>query len=538
MSTSVPALPRMTLRQSVALVWRTLRSMRTALILLLLLAMASVVGSLIPQLPNSPERVATYQVEHPLVGGFYRRAGLFDVFGSWWFALIATLLFVSLVACLLPRTRAHLRALRQRPLQARELDGFPQFAERRVVVSPDRTVEVAQRILRRRLFRVSRALGTVGTVGTVAPSDTPGTPTASLAAEKGLARELGSLVFHWAFLLILIGVVYGKGTGFTGRAAIVEGQTWTDAQANYDGEIRTGRFFSGDYTGTQVRLVDFEDTFRRTGQPMDFVSRIELLDADGASLGETDVRVNHPAEVDGLRIFQYGYGWAPVITIGDGQRTLFDGPVIFTQDTAPEEVGQLAMPWHGVLKLPSLDPQVGLEVVLWPDLYAFLRFRQTGEPVAMTEAHDPFITVQAFRGPLTDPSLSGLETAPMREWNRVLVGRGQTKTLGEDGAGGELSVSFPELRQYTVVQVSRDRGVWIVLGAAILVLLGLLPALYTSRRKIWVRAEPDGAGALVRIGGLALQRKAQFEEEFARVVDELARACAEPASEPERLGAR
>ena len=522
MSTSAPALPRMTLRQSLALVWRTLRSMRTALILLFLLAMASVVGSLIPQVPNSPERVASYELEHPLVGGFYRRAGFFDVFGSWWFTMIAALLFVSLVACLLPRTRAHLRALRQRPLQARELDSFPQFAERRVGAAPDRVVQVGRKILRRRMFRTGEGSG----------------PVPSLAAEKGIARELGSLVFHWAFLLILIGVVYGKGTGFTGRAAIVEGQAWTDAQANYDGEIRTGRFFSGDYSGTQVRLVDFEDTFRETGQPMDFVSRIELRDADGASVGAADVRVNHPAEVDGLRIFQFGYGWAPVITIADGRRTLFNGPVIFTQDTAPEGVGQLAMPWHGVVKLPSLDPQVGLEVVLWPDARAYLQLLNGGPPAAMTEAHDPFITVQAYRGPLTDPSLSGLETATMREWNHVLVGRGQTKTLGDDGAGGELSVAFPELRQYSVFQVSRDRGVWIVVAAAILLLLGLLPALYTSRRKVWVRAEPDGDGTLVKIGGLALQRKAQFEEEFARIVDELDRACGTPASERERAGAR
>ena len=517
---SAPAPPSITLRQSMAMVWRTLRSMRTALILLLLLALASVVGSLIPQIPNSPERAASYQIEHRVLGAFFRRAGLFDVFGSWWFALIATLLFVSLVACLIPRTRGHVRAMRQPPVQARELDSFPQFAERRVGAPPESAADLGRKVLRRRLFRVSRATSP------------------SLAAEKGMARELGSLVFHWAFLLILIGVVYGKGTGFSGRAAIVEGQSWTDAQANYDGQIRTGRFFSGDYSGAQVRLVDFEDTFRETGQPMDFVSRIEMQDAAGASLGAADVRVNHPAEANGLRIFQFGYGWAPVITIRDGERTLFDGPVIFTQDPAPEGVGQLAMPWHGIVKLASLDPQIGLEVVLWPDLYAFLEFRRTGEPVAMTEARDPFITVQAYRGPLTDPSLSGLETATMRIWNDALVGRGETKILGPDGAGGELSVSFPELRQYSVFQMSRDRGVWIVLVAAILVLLGLLPALYTSRRKVWVHAEPDGEGALLRIGGLALQRKAQFEEEFTKLVDELVRACGEPAPEREPLGAR
>ena len=67
---------RLTLRQSLALVWRTLRSMRTALILLLLLALASVAGSLIPQWPNSPERVAQYQLDHdPLPRFFAMRSG-------------------------------------------------------------------------------------------------------------------------------------------------------------------------------------------------------------------------------------------------------------------------------------------------------------------------------------------------------------------------------------------------------------------------------------------------------------------------------
>ena len=102
--------------------------MRTALILLLLLALASVTGSLLPQIPNSPDRVARYLTDHPVVGELFWRLGLFDVFGSWWFALITILLFVSLIACLVPRSRAMVRALRQRPVQARELDGFRHVA--------------------------------------------------------------------------------------------------------------------------------------------------------------------------------------------------------------------------------------------------------------------------------------------------------------------------------------------------------------------------------------------------------------------------
>ena len=212
---------------------------------------------------------------------------------------------------------------------------------------------------------------------------------------------------------------------------------------------------------------------------MDFVSRVALSAADGASLGTADIRVNHPAEVEGLRIFQYGYGWAPVITIADGDRTLFDGPVVFTQDPAPEGVGQLAMPWNGVVKLPSLDPQVGMQVVLWPD--PRVPAVVPGEPVADDRGTRPVHARSGVPGAADGPVAARPRHRHDAEWNHVLVGQGQTKTLGEDGAGGTLTVSFPELRQYSVFQVSRDRGVWIVLTGAILVLLGLLPALYTSR---------------------------------------------------------
>jgi cytochrome c biogenesis protein ResB len=57
------------------------------------------------------------------------------------------------------------------------------------------------------------------------------------------------------------------------------------------------------------------------------------------------------------------------------------------------------------------------------------------------------------------------------------------------------------------------------LAAAILIVLGPLPALYVSRRKVWVRARPDGRGSILQVGGFALQRKDRFDDEFAGLVD-------------------
>ena len=489
---------RSTVRRSVALVWRNLRSMRTALVLLLILAAASVIGSLLPQIPNSPERVGGYLADHGAWGTFLFRAGFFDVYGSWWFVLITTLLFVSLAACLFPRTRALLRALRQRPIHARELDGFLHHAELRVGATPDEAAAGAARYLRRKRFRVSRQGGAV-------------------AAEKGVLREVGSLLFHGAFFLLLVGVIVGKGTGFTGRAVVTEGETWVDARANYAGEIRTGRYFGGAHTGMGVELLDFDDSYRRNGLPIDFVSRVRFLDREGRPAGVEQIRVNHPASRDGLRVFQEGFGWAPLVTASLDGTPMWSTPIDMTRDQAPEGVPGTAMPWRGAIKLTAPDPDVMVTLELWSDYRAFVNLQLTGEPTPMLVQFDPFIRYSVYVGQIVDPARSSFDPTGMER-----VARGDLHAAGTahtDVAGvGDLTLSFPELRQYSVLLISRDVGIPAVLAAAILVLVGLIPALYVSRRKVWVRAEAAPGGALVRIGGFALQRKESFDEEFDRIV--------------------
>jgi len=518
--------PRPTYRQSVALVWRTLRSMRTALILLLALALASVAGSLIPQLPNSPGAVRQFLADHELLGRFYLRAGLLDVFGSWWFVLITTLLFVSLVACLVPRTRATFRAIRQRPVQARELDAFPSFRELVVEADPEVAAEAARRVLRRRGFRVARE-------GT------------SVAADKGLLREVGSLAFHWAFILLLAGVIVGKGTGYAGLAVLYEGETWIDAEANYDGQLRTGRFFGGDFSGLRLTLVEYADTFRTTGQPMDFRSTVEVADLQGRPLGTEVIRVNHPYRRGDLRVFQFGFGWAATAEVARGGEVITGSdPMELDQDPAPEGVSQLAMPWRGTIKLPGFEPQMAVDLEIWPDGRALLALIEdpSAPPRAMLQEFQPIARYRVWQGPLSDLSTHTLDTRFLESVPGAsgLMGGGESHDLLEGATGvpaswpEDLTIRFADLREYSVLQVTRDRGVPVVLLAAILLLVGLLPALYSSRRKLWVHAEPGERGTTLKIGGFALQRRERFDEEFERVVADLVRVCGVQDAEPVR----
>lgn len=498
----------LTLRRSTAMAWRSLRSMRTALVLLLLVALAAVAGSLVPQVGVADPRIAATFRDHPLRARIFEQLGLFDVYGSWWFTLLYVLLLVSLGACLLPRTRAFVRNLRTKPTPARDLDGLRHYAEVTVPAGPDRAIAGARRVLRRRLFRVS------------GPNGRP-----ALAADKGLARELGSLLFHWSFFLLLVGIVWGKGTGFSGRAVIVEGQTWVEAHANYDGSIREGRFFGEDHSGARIRVNDFQVTYRATGQPRDFVTRATISEADGSGTRDVEIRVNEPAEIDGVRYYQFGYGWAPVVEARSDGELVASDPIVCVQDAAPEGVSPLQMPWNCVLKLPSLRPQVGVRFQLWPDSRALFALLETGTAMPMFGEFAPVMSYTVYEGDLRSELVQragALDTTAMREVDSGVLGADASVEVA-DG----LTLRFSDLRRYTVLQVARDRGLWIVFAAAILVLAGLLPALYTSRRKLWVTAETNGGGTVLKVGGFALQRRQQFEEEFSRLVTRLERASHE-----------
>jgi len=83
--------------------------MRTALFLLLLLAVASVPGSIWPQRYIDAGRVADYLAQHRALGPWLDRLQMFDVYASAWFASIYLLLVISLVGCVIPRSRTHWR---------------------------------------------------------------------------------------------------------------------------------------------------------------------------------------------------------------------------------------------------------------------------------------------------------------------------------------------------------------------------------------------------------------------------------------------
>ena len=481
-----------TLRQA----WREYRSMRTALVLLVVLAAASILGSLFPQEGISPQRVDRYFADHPALAPVLERLGLFDVFGSAWYMAVYLALLGALVACLVPRTRALVRVLRSRPPRGGDLARYRTRASFETPAPPEEAMAAARRVLRRNRFRLATHDG-------------------ELAAEKGYLREAASLLFHVSLLVLLVGLAWGKGYGYRGQAAIVEGETWANARVGYD-SFSPGRFFGPERLAPfQLRLNDFTNSFHPDNTPREFASRLTALDLEGRPLQSQRVAPNRPMTVDGVRIFQSDYGYVPVVRVrdADGRDLLAPQEVLTLRDPASE--------WStGAVKVTRASPQVGLELTMFTGLVTapdcpggapFCNDPRLVRPVLVVLAYQGDLQAHRAQSVFT---LDRTKLEPLGDRPLLLV-PGQSKKL----ANG-MEVSFTDLKQYSVLTLARDPGVPVVAGAAALLLLGLVPSLYVTRRRVWVRAVPAGPGGTrVELAGLALQGKAAFEAELARLAE-------------------
>src|SRR5689334_18273124 len=145
----------LTLREMLRWAWRQLTSMRTALVLLLLLALAAIPGSLIPQTGVDSLKTSRWQDAHPQLTPVYEKLGLFSVYDSAWFSAIYLLLMVSLVGCIVPRTFVYWRALRSQPPRApRNLTRLADHASYTTDVAEDEVLAGAAAVLRKRRYRV------------------------------------------------------------------------------------------------------------------------------------------------------------------------------------------------------------------------------------------------------------------------------------------------------------------------------------------------------------------------------------------------
>lgn len=440
-------------------VMQTLASLRLTMAVLILLALVSIIGTVIPQGQLPPEYVASIGGEQGNRFRLYALLGFFDMYHAWWFQGLLALLSINLLACTIKR--------------------LPHVW--RIATRPDITLSSAQ-----------EAAATCSAVLTVPESVDRARLTAAIAAVAGKPvltekdHELHLFVqqrpwarlavygVHASVILIFIGAIIGNIFGFKGFVAIPEGST-VSSFTDRKGQQRP--------LGFELRCDQFTVSFYDapgggpSQMPKEFKSILTLTENGKEIPGYKHARliVNEPLTYKGITFYQSSYGTT-------GNHT-------FTVGTTRLTVGS-----EETAHLPDGSSMHLIEAV--QDVSPFLPGK-TG-PAARIDVHP------ANGG----AAVTLLSLANYPEENKREAAKHNLPVITYQG-GTE--------RPYTGLQVNKDPGVWVVWIGSLLMCVGLYVAFFLPHQRIWFRF---GQGRLV-IAGHTTKSQAAFRQRIERIEQQL-----------------
>ncbi|MGP4084198.1 cytochrome c biogenesis protein ResB [Streptomyces sp. KR55] len=510
--------------------WRQLTSMRVALLLLLLLSMAAIPGSLIPQTGTDATQVADFRERHETLAPIYDKLGLFHVYSSVWFSAIYILLFISLIGCIVPRTWQFVGQLRGRPPAApKRLTRLPAYTTWRSEAEPEQVREAALALLKKRFFRAHVAGDAV-------------------AAEKGYLREVGNLAFHIALIVMLIAFGWGQLFKSEGNKLILEGDGFANTLTQYD-DFKSGSLFTqDDLDAFSFNLQDFQGTYEvsgpNRGTPRTYQANVTYSVGAYGKEQQTTIKVNEPLEIGNSKVYLVSHGYAPIVTVRDARGNVVmnnEAVALLPLDENVTSSGAIKV-MDGYRNAEGEEEQLGFNAFFVPT------FAGEGHGTMLSQfpaVLNPRLALSAYHGDLgvdsgIPQSVYQLDKSHLKEFKdskgelfkkRLKVG--ETMTL-PNGAG---SVTFDGVQEWAGFQVTRQPGSGWALAGAIVAILGLAASLFIQRRRVWVRAVRGADGVtVVEMAGLGRSESAKVPEELgelAGLLYEKAPGAPDPDPEPD-----
>lgn len=295
-----------------------LSSMRFAISLLTVLAIASAIGTVLQQ----NQAYSSYVIEFgPFWFDVFRLLGLFDVYHSWWFLLILVFLVVSTGFCLYRQVPSMLREIKSFREHANE-SSLRSFAHRAELPAPSDAVAGITRYLSGQGYRFK-----------IANHDSGDT---LIAAKAGSYTRLGYIFTHAAIVIICIGGLIDGNVPLKIQETLgwkkIEKRDLPQSEVPAISRLSTANLsFRGSITipengnadvvflnvadGYLVQELPFLISLKKfriehypTGQPKTFESDLIITDPDTKKSFETTIAVNHPLIYKGIAIYQASFG--------------------------------------------------------------------------------------------------------------------------------------------------------------------------------------------------------------------------------------
>ena len=445
--------------------WKFFESVKLAIVLFILLTLASVLGTLIPQGRSAAEYAARYGS----LSGLFVKLQLTGLYHSAWYLALLFLIALNTIVCTLARLGPKWkRAFRASPevddksLQAMKIKGRARF------FSP--LPDAAERIkgdLASRHYRMK----TSGEGGRLA-----------ILAQKRRLGWFGSDAVHVGLLIILAGGVI---SGLTSRRANLE--------------LRVGQTADVPHAAFQVRLDRFDTEYYPQGGVKDWKSTVAVLE-NGAPVLTRVVEVNHPLTYKRFSFYQTSYGW-------DWENPRLEIDVKKLADAA---------------YLKSLSLKVGERLAVEDPDFTHLSVRQFVPDFVIGEGN----TVQTRS---LEPNNPAALVEVWKGEERVYSGWTFAKypDFGEGHKVGQASLSFIlktyVAPQYSVLEAAKDPGVTFIWLGCIFVTAGFFLAFYWPPREIRVVIEEAQGKTEAVLGGFASKSREAFQTEFDTLVESLRR---------------
>lgn len=465
-------------------VWNFFSSLKLTVILLIILALVSIIGTVVAQddpMRNMSMMVGLFGPEKAQGAlNLMIALGITHMYHSWWFVLLLLTLSANIAICTLERLPRVIQMVmkKQEPLTDATIKNMALRKE----INTTGDIEAA----------AQRAKGAVKAMG-YSPREHRVGGEIQYFAEKGKFSRLGVYIAHLSVLLIFAGALIGSFWGFKGYVQINEGGSAdTIGLTQPPLLLKVGPEMSLPF---QVRCDKFTLKLYQSGMPSDYLSTLTVIDGGRDVLTKT-IRVNDPLEYKGLRFFQSSYGISPsqaAMTI----RVTSKGPGLNVHDYTLRRGERTALEGSDIsMTLTDMSP----DVVIGPNRQLIAQGdRFQGRGVAIIN--------------FTAPDGSLIEQAVILNQDPYSQPRKVPYVLGIMGYGGPY---------YTGLQVTHDPGVLIVWLGCTLLVLGILIAFFIFHKRVWVRViRSDKGQVTVTAAGSTNKNRGAFEVEFGRLIDKL-----------------
>jgi cytochrome c biogenesis protein len=444
---------------------RFFSSLRLAIVLLILLALASVLGTLIPQGRSLEE----YAVRYGAASGLLDKLQLTGLYHSLWYLALLLMLGLNITVCTLTRLGGKARRV-FRPKLETEAKALAALKVRDRLARRAPLAEAAADLaagLRKAGYKVRTASG-------------PGR--IHLLARKRAAGLFGSDIVHLGLLILLAGGVVTAVGGFRTELPMREGLT-----ADVPG------------AGFGLRLDKFSTELYEDGSVKAWKSTVAVIEA-GRAVRDAVIAVNRPLTHRRYSFYQmsYGFDWdAPTLTLAVRKK----------DDAAPAKIVVLK-PGQ---RLPLGDP-AGTEIALKSFLPDFVLGQGNQPENRSAQPNNPAAQVEVWRG--GDKAFEGWVFANYPDFAQMHGSQAQDLTV-------ELK-SF-DTAQYSVLEAAKDPGVPLVWLGCLLGMAGLFLAFYWPTWEIRALLEEGKGQTEVHMGGTATKSRDRFASDFAAIVNLLGR---------------